>query len=292
MIQKENSSEEIDLSQLFSRIYNLFHSLKNKISYSLNVFKKRIVLILILFFVGLGIGSIFFYTTKPTYTTCMTLISNSLSNQYCHDLIQNLGIFQLQGSDLLSKQLNINKETAEKIVSIKFSKFDSKMKEKEDSLLIGFPFRIVLSVYDPSIIDTMQSAIINYLENNDFALKKKYIKKQNLELLNQKLDREMIQLDSLKSIVAQSLIPKQTQVGFVMREQDPVKVYQEEIGLYREKLNINSQIALINNIQVIDGFIVMQKPDRPLRTDIFIGGIIGLILGCYFALRREKKAIA
>ena len=290
MTTKETSPDEIDVSVLLLKLAHFFSSLNKKFFSILNTFKKRWLLITICLLLGAGTGFLFFITIKPTYSTNMIVVSAGLSNQYCNDLIQDLRITQQQDSILFSHKLNIPVAIARKVVDIEFSMYDKKMKLREDSLTVGFPFRINLTVYDPAIISTMQTAIVNYLENNEYALKRKYLQKQKIDLLTKKLNHEISQLDSLKGIVAQSLIPKTTQAGIVMGERlDPVKVYQEAINLYREELNLNMQMALIDNIEVINGFIQKQKPDRPLTKTIFYGGAIGLLLGCYIALRKEKK---
>ena len=127
-----NQNDEIDLSKVFYKIQRVFSNFKNKISYSLEVIRKRWLLFILAILVGIGLGRWWFNVTTPIYKTSMTLTSTFLSNEYCAGLIKNLELVQNENIELLAKKLNISNKVAQQIAGIEFSKFEKKFKEQED----------------------------------------------------------------------------------------------------------------------------------------------------------------
>lgn len=282
-----NKSDEIDIGLVFSKISS---SIKNKLSHYVNIVKKKILLIVGISLLGGLLGGLFYSASKPTYTTEMLLTSRFLSNQYCQYLIGNLRKIKAEDIDAFARKLNINPETAIQIKDIEYVKFDEKIKESKDSLSLGLPFKIKLHAYDPSIIDTMESSIVNYLENNEFALKRKNTALLYNKFMIEKLQKEIIELDSLKNIIAGNLGSKETTSGIVVGDQiDPVHAYTAGIDLYKQELQLNYGLLIPENIYLIEGFTPKKNPDKPvLIINLLTGLILGFTAGFLIALRLEK----
>jgi len=234
---------------------------------------------------GAGLGVTLFFTSKPIYISTLTLTSSTLNNDFCSELINELQLFiEDDTPELLAKKLKIGMGTAKEIRKIEFDNFNEKLNKKykeEDTVVLGLPFKIKVFALNNSIFDTLQTAFVNYLENNDYALKRKEIRKQNIQLLRKKLNDQIIELDSLKNVVATNLLPRGNISGFVFGQPlDPINVYKEAIALFQNDLDLNTQYILIDNIQIINPFSIRNKPASPrLVKSITTGAIAGFLLG-------------
>jgi uncharacterized protein involved in exopolysaccharide biosynthesis len=290
-----NKNEEIDLREIFKSIKGFFFSIWNSINNIIILFKKRFVLVLILIALGVGGGIGLFSIMPPIYISTLTLSSKALSNDFCSDLIAELSaVVEDQTPVLLAKKLRIDTAIAKKIKRIDFYNYDERLKEKykdKDTVVLGRPFKIKVCASENTIFDTLQKALVNYLENNEYALKRKEIKKQENILMREKIITEIKELDSLKNVVTANLLPRGTQTGFVFGQPiDPIGIYKEGINYFQKELDLNKEMILIDNIQVINDFSARAKPDSPrIWKTTTAGGIAGLLLGLFLASMLEKR---
>jgi len=295
----ERDDSEIDtgieaLLKIQRSISKFFMKLSYSVSYLFQVIRKRLLFLIISIIIGAGAGILLYFNTTPTYHTSMTLTSRVLDNRHCATIIENLQlIVDDESYNLLAKTLKVSEKVAEQIDEIEYANL-YKIEDDKDTVLLGIPFKISLSVYDPAVIDTMQVALVNYLEDNEYSHIRKAIRKQEKELLIEKFQGEISQLDSLKGIIAASLIQRGTSSGIIFGEPlDPLNVYRESIKLYKQELELNSNLILNDNIQVISPFMAREKPDSPkLLLNIIIGGLIAFFIGFLIALRLEIKRSA
>jgi hypothetical protein len=288
-----NPDDEIDMGLFFRRLGRIFSGAGKGVSQSAGLILRRPVLIGLFLLFGIGAGTLLYYIATPVYKASMTLTSNVLSNDYCSDRIEDLQLVVKDRSySLLAKKLQISQSTAEKIKMIAYAEIYEPDEKERDSIIIGIPFKVKLEVIDPVVIDSLQTALLNYLENNEYSLARKKIRRESMEQMREKLGKEITQLDCLKVIVANSLLTRQGSAGGIVIGQplDPLNVYREDIILFQQKLGISSDLSLINNIQVIDGFLAREKPDSPklLKNIVIFGAIFGLI-GFIIAWRSEKR---
>lgn len=294
------ANNEIDLRLIYNKIKQLFSSLGDFISSIINVIKKRFILLVLFALAGAGAGIGLFYISKPVYISSVTLTSSTLSNEYCSDMIEDLElIIKDKTPELLAKKLNIDVNSVRAIKELEFNNYDEKLKKiyaNKDTVVLGRPFKITVYAYNNTVFDTLQNALINYLENNEYALKRKKIRVENIQLMREKLKEEIHQLDSLKFVVASNLLPRGNSTGFVFGQPiDPVNIYKEGIRLFQDDLDLNTSLVLSDNIQVIQDFSPRRKPDSPnMRRNIFTYGSILFLLGLTlaFSLERKKKQIA
>jgi len=279
------------IQRAFSKVFKIFAS---SLLFLFQVIRKRLLLLGISAFLGAGAGILLYSNTTPTYYASMIVTSRLLKNLYCAEMIDNLQlIIDDKSYNLLAKTLKVSKKVAEQIDEIEYNNL-YEIEENEDTVILGLPFKISLFVYDPVVIDTMQTAIINFLENNEYSLKRRKIRKKKFELLEGKFKKEVLELDSLKWLLASAVGQRANASGFNFGEPlDPLNVYREVINFYKKQLDYNSQQILINNIQVISPFMPREKPDSPkLLLNIIIGGLIAFFIGFLIALRLEVKRSA
>ena len=205
MNNNSNNNDEIDLRVIYNSIKQFLFNIWIFFVTIFFIAKKRWVWILIFSLLGAGIGGMFFYTLKPTYISTLTLSSSNIRNDYCADLIEDLElIVKDKTPELLSKKLKITPSLSKEIQRIEFNNYDEKLQEKykdKDTIVLGLPFKIKVHASNNAIFDTLQIALVHFLENNEYAIKRKEIKKQEIESMREKLNRDIHDLDSLKRAV-------------------------------------------------------------------------------------------
>ena len=107
MSEKE---DEIDLGLLYIKIKQFVFGVWSLFSDSIHILKKRWALVLFISLLGAGGGAGLFFITKPVYISTLVLSSNTLSNDFCADLIDNLNaIVRDNDPELLAKRLKDRK---------------------------------------------------------------------------------------------------------------------------------------------------------------------------------------
>jgi hypothetical protein len=301
MDNTSNKNDEIDLRLIFSMIGKLFSGLWNFIiSFITNcilILKRRWGLIFIFCSLGIGLGVGLFYYLRPIYSSTLVLSSNTLTNDFCADEIENLNlIIDDKTPELLAEHLQISLSAAKAMKELEFDNYNEKLKKKydnRDTVVLGLPFKIKAYAYRNTLFDTLQKALVNHLENNEYSLKRKAIKIRNINSLKEKLTSDIKDLDSLKFSIAANMTPRGTENGFVFGQPlDPLNTFREGITLYKEDLDLNTSLELIDNIQVIQDFVPRAKPDSPrMVRNIAIYGSGGFLLGLMLAFYLERKKI-
>lgn len=293
----ENNSDkngEIDLRVLFYTVKKFLSGIVDYFNRLIRIVQKRWILIFVFLGLGAGAGIKLYLSTPPTYIASLTLASYVLKNDYCADIIHDLQLIVEDNTPkLLAERLNIDTNTAKTIKRIEYSNYKEKYANK-DTVVLGQPFKIKLFVTTNTVFGTLQKAFVDYLENNDYAQKRKIVKQQNNIMMRQKLRGVMKELDSLKYIISTNLIPRGNESGFVFGQPlDPINTYREGIAYFQRDLNLHEESILGDNIEIINAFTPRNKPDNPvLWKAITKGLILGLFLALLtiFILERRKKS--
>lgn len=295
MSDTTDRNSEIDLIVIFSKLKLWIISIGSFVNHVVLVAIRKWVTLLIFVLMGGGIGIGYFFIVKPTYISTVILTSNILSNDFCSDIVNDMELLIKDNSpQLLADRLKMDSLDASQIIKLEFENYDENLKKiykDKDTIVLGRPFKIIASVESPTIFPAIQKGLIQYLENNSYAVKRKQIKKNNLSSMQEKLKGEIHQLDSLKLVVTSNLLPRGNSNGFVFGQPiDPINVYKEGIRLYQNELSLNEELELIDSIQVIKDFAPRNKPDSPkLKWNIFFGGLIAFFIGLIRVLYKENK---
>ncbi|MCC9135135.1 Wzz/FepE/Etk N-terminal domain-containing protein [Pontibacter silvestris] len=282
------SNDEIDVSAVFNSIGRGFEALGKRLAYLFDLLIRRILLISIFILIGLALALGVYFVTDPYYTSSMTLVLADIRNDFVEDQLNNLSIVVREDNfEAVSNTLDISIDAAKKIKEMKFSNLDAERVD-EDSVLIGSPFKIELSLYDNRLFDTMEPALANFLENNRYFSKQKRIRQREVESLISKLKNEIGSIDSLKATVSS---PRGPVNGFVYGQPvDPTNLYRESTRMYEQQVDLESELDQLDNIQIVNGFAPRLHPTGPnLLKFLAIGGFIAFIIGLIVALNLEKK---
>jgi hypothetical protein len=292
---REYRGDEIDLGYVLSRIGAAFRSLYRKFVYAIFLLPKRPILSTILILTGVVIGCMPHYLSPRHYRSGMTVISKELKNDLCSELITSLNEIAGDGNITeLSRRLNIGEDDARQIIGFKYREL-FKPASSADTIPLATPFRIEAMVLRNTVVDTLESGIVYYLENNPYAIRKRREKETALTAMAAKLNGEISQIDSLKIVVAQSLVPTgRSGAGFFYGQPiDPVNVYREGVSMYKDELDIKAQLNIMENIQVLDGMAVRLNPSNLPLSSFIVGGLfIGFALAAGVGLLLDLVKVA
>lgn len=291
--QSNSPNDEVDLGLIVQKIQRGFANLGRKLTYLAGVVTRRFALIATLVLIGIGIAYFRYLSTPARYVSRMTLTSTDIRNDFCEDLIKKFNLAIGDGHyTFLSRKLQINKETAQQLAGVSYSRLDER-KWLDDSLVVGQPFIVSLATYDNTVFDTLQTGIKHYLENNEYFLTLKTIRKEKLQSLIQKLDQEISQIDSL-SLKTPVSVPEglANQAGIILGQPvDPVNMFRQEIEYFNQKQDATANLVMADNFHVISGFSPRNKPDSPLLQNYLTpGGLIGFLLGLIIGVWLDKRA--
>lgn len=316
---KSQSSDEIDLSQVFKWIGNGFRNFGNSILNGLaglrSIFfenKKFFGLVII---AGLTIGGLYSeLLSKKYYKSSMILTCDYLNRRIVESTIEKLNLLcgevEREG---LAKELNIPVTTAKSILKFESNPFVSEddivemevLKEQLNNVaeakkdvvkkVIGklevdnkSAFQISMLISDPDAVNNLDSVIVNYLKSGDYVKRRIEINKSNLLQKKEKLVQESMRLDSLKSVLFRSFdnMSKQSKQGsnnVILSEKpltDPLSVFTQDLFLYDQIQVINQNLYLQPDFEIIDGFTSFKEPESAsLLKILVISLLISWLLG-------------
>lgn len=271
-MEKSENNDEIDLGQLLLRIVKLG--------------SKYRILILVSVLVGAIAGYLYYSLTPPVYSSSMMLQSDILTEAYSETLTENLKkLIDEKNHNALADKLSIKQEQAAQLVDIKVESIEGS--SGAEGAVENFIFLISVEIRDNSVLLDLQDGIISFLENNEFVKKRIDLKKVRFKALIDQMNSEGVELDSLKDLI-NSKLTKGDRNNLVLL--DPSNVYEQAIKTYKEELVYQERLALIESIQLIEGFTAFSRPLKPrLILSTASGFFIGLLLSFMFIFLREAK---
>lgn len=284
-------NDEVDLGIIFRKIHSGFTSLGRKIRYVGEVIIRRFLLVSLFVFLGLALSYFKYVRTPPEFVSSMTLTTSDIRNDYAERLIFDLNqAVADQNLPLLAKMLHLDEVTVQQIIKVEYKNLDERL-FMEDSILVGQPFVVTVSTLDKTSFPSLESGVKHYLENNQYFVSLKAIRKQRYENLIVKLNQELRQIDSLKTkVVVPSGLIDQSPSGIVIGQPaDPVNMFRESMELFNQKLTANAGLAMVDNFHIISGMPPRTKPSSPiLEQFLSIGLIIGFLVGTFIAILVDK----
>jgi hypothetical protein len=283
-----SSQDEVDLYFIYTKFGDLLRGIGRSISGFFRVLLRYKWVLLIFTLLGSGIGYLTYNSTKPYYTSSMTLVLAEIRNQFVENQLQRLSIMiQEDNYEAVAEDLDISLEAAKQIKEMNFSNLDQEM-IAEDSVLTGSPFEIELSVYNSEYFNSLEPAIANYLESNRYFSKQKLIRQREMERMISKLKEDITAMDSVKKAVVS---PRGPVNGFVYGQPlDPANLFRESINMYQKQVELEGDLDQLDNIQIVNGFAPRLRPTGPnLLKYLVIGGAIAFFISIPIALGLDSK---
>ncbi len=293
MTEKNSArNEEIDLFRFLKPVIDIGREILLKVRYHfVSLYKLRIPA-LVVFLLIAAVGYTLRYWMPKAYKTEGLFVSHVLPSSYCSMMIQQLNMLAASGnnSGTLSQHLAIPETVVADISSIALAPVPDTMFGRLNDTLFSV-FKIEMILQDMKNLDVIQKGIIHYLEENDYAVKRKIAKKQSLVALKEVMDARIKSLDTLKQLVNNSIEPRSKGTGIILGQPlNPVVVYEAERNFYDAQLKINEDLAVIDNIEIIHPFFKRNDYNFPDFTSIFyqfvICGIIVSLIATPFIFSR------
>lgn len=267
---------------------------------------------------GIAVGFLFYSTAKPYYTSEMIAYSNSISNRHIVNAIKLLNnpiSVDEENYDVAAAYLGLPVESIEQIKSIKagygivsdrdgfvdWVDYDDEFDPEDTTAyrLEGY-FYTQVEVYDESLMDKVETGILNYLYRN------KYLSDMNKNRIKQYeqrigfIDREIEKLDSLQHIMyfetpkIKSTIPTDKLV--FMNEIDQKLYHHEILSLKQSKLDIQREMEVRGDaITIIQPFTPTASRANTLLSYVIKWTILlfllGLLTSVFWDYRKEVWGI-
>tara|TARA_B110000093_G_scaffold1152_1_gene1122 strand:- start:14048 stop:14881 length:834 start_codon:yes stop_codon:yes gene_type:complete len=276
-------NEEINLKQTFTDFVNFISRNKN-----------------ILFgFIFFGVISVIIYQNiKPSYfetqAICMSGIAEyerieqleELSQRTAVDLINHLQI-NISNKDYseISSLLNLTLDESKSIKSIEAEQlYQQDMNEKFYALN---KFEVRLSVFDNNAIESVQSGLINYFNNNGFIKDYHNQYLESNESLIDDIKSEMIVLSTMRMNASNNSLDLSS-VNIISGKDDKT-ISNQIISLAQLKEEIRTNQLLLTPLVFVTDFAKTNKTERDLLIWSILGGFISLLFGLLFSFVRELK---
>lgn len=138
--------------------------------------------------------------------------------------------------------------------------------------------------------DTVQAAVVNYLENSTYYARLRSMRIDRDEALIAKLEAEIAELDSLKGIMQRQIAPQGSGAGgFVYGEApDVIRVYETGLSFYVKQLEIMESRKFPQNFEVVKPIVVSDVPDFPRLLTLLLYIMPAVFIGAVVHIRRTS----
>jgi hypothetical protein len=278
MENKRPNTEEIDLLYFFNPL------IKGTQNYLYRLGKSLFLCLGIL--IGCGIIGYSLRFFLPKYYKTSAIFASFLPAEFSSVMINDLQklVEHPQNNSVLAEQLNISPAIASTISNISTEEMDSlSYMNVRDTTLSAF--KVNLMVRDPNSIPEIERGLKDFLEENEYLLKRREAKRQTLEAMKNGLIQKIQGLDSLKNILNTTIIPRSTGQGMILGEPiSPIDAYELMQKFYKDQKEIEEQLALLQNIQTLESFTKIKASNYPDFNKLFVYGIlVGALLGLIIA---------
>jgi hypothetical protein len=290
-VQKD-TPEEVDILSFLQPIGNLVKKVFVFLANQFSKIYKNALLFSLITVAFLAIGFSLRFVLPKQYQTDAIFVTYELPAEVCSlELLSLNQLINNKSNALLANKLQISAEAADAIRFVTSKTTQDILLNKEKTDTTNRLFSVTIRLNDPQFIDTIQSSLVRFLENNPYSVRRKEIKKAALLSLKANLLKKTQSLDSLRSLVNSSIVPRSSGQGIILGEPvNPVSVYQAEISYYKEQLEVDEKLALIENIEILQPFLKINSPNYPHYNELALYFLLtGAILAFIFISLKGRK---
>jgi hypothetical protein len=262
-----NQNDEVSLKEFKSHLNQSKHFLK-QISLSIAVLVKKYFILLLLLGMGFAALAVYQYKYSRSYTAKASYLYIESQKKTYGEMVDKLGeMLKTRSYDRIAQALHISLPQAQSIyaidaVNVRGAKLSEDITEDTKS------FYISVSAGNNTVFDTLQTALLYYLNNNIHIRQRMIFNRTRIEQDITYLKGELARMDSLKVAYTNSLGKQSTSIGIVSGTPfNPVEIYEKSEKINRD---ISDEEALLNNnyqaVQVLDGFMVSQSPSQTMTS--------------------------
>ena len=273
-------NDEIDLLYFLRPLYNIGRSAGRSFAAYLSILNKTKYFAIAILILVTAIGFSLRYILPKAYKTEGLFVSHVLPSSYCGMMIARLDELKRAGGNenIIAQQMQISEDAVRDLRSISFSEMSEAVFSNKNDTVAAL-FKIELVVNKMVHLDSIENGVLNYLENSDYSRRRMQAKRVSLVALKEDLRRRVLSLDTLKGIVNNSVVPRAQGQGIILGEPlNPVLVYEAENKFYNSELKVNEDLALLDNVEVIQPFLKRNNFNYPRFNYIlalfFLAGLV------------------
>lgn len=286
--QNYKSSDEIDLIYLFNKFCrNLINGIRH---YTRVLFRNALLFVSIFGCIAI-IGFSLRYFIPHYFKTQAVYVSHYMPANMYVLLLDDLSKLAVNGnnSKTIAEELKIPEETAAAIHAIETQPLSSEdFQYKNDTTAVN-AFRITLVLKDMSGIVEIQNGIRNYLESNEYSIKRKDVKRRTLELKKASLVQKSKSLDSLNALMSKPEMPRASgQIIVLGQSFMPLEAYKLQQEYNSSLLQIEQELLMVENIEIVEPFFKIKNYNSPdfnrlFRMSLLLALLLSLIFTPVFA---------
>lgn len=291
--QKKDSSLSISFSELLGVFFRaVIHAVRDSILFLL----RYRLWMLIVIIAGVVTGVLNYKIGSAYYRVTMIVSSNEVPVRTYGQMMANLNTLAETGSyEVLSKSLKLSKEDCSKISSIGAVNMAGLDIRRDTSSATESSFLINMTVYDIGLIDSIQKAVLQYFNHNEYLTK---MKDNDLQINRDRLafiDNELKRVDSLMVEYNKFLGSGRAATSFYNNAFNPADLYDVSNDYSLERGKVMSLILQKQApLMTIDGVkaslapaSITLKNSILLYTGIFF--FAGWLLAGIFDISRKAK---
>jgi hypothetical protein len=239
------------------------------------VFIKNLKSLIAAFVIGTLAGLAVYQFVPKVYESKMIFSSDVLTFSIGKALVTDLEkLVKEKNHDELAKKFAIASNEIRSITGISIENSTEKREgikeEKEKAILI-----ISLNGTDPSLFSKLQPSLIKFFESNEYSLIREKEKKALYQGMIDETLREIDELEKLRSRFLEGNLFKNSNANTILF--DPTTINSRIVDLTYEKLKNQNELAVVNSIQLIQGFTNFNNPISPkLSISLASGASLGL----------------
>ncbi|MGZ5135254.1 MAG: hypothetical protein ACXWCG_08895, partial [Flavitalea sp.] len=173
------TDDHISFAGIREMFIQLFRMLLRMLDFINTILFRHKWLILGGLLLGLVAGYLYYLSKKNTFKIVMIVEFTELNKRTFAEIFSQLNTLILSGShEQLATELQIPLPVAKSIGLIETFNINNEPLHKDTSTRVNQPFKVVVGVRNDRISDTLQSAIITYLNNNPYLLRLKNSQKK------------------------------------------------------------------------------------------------------------------
>ena len=288
-----NNDEIIDVEGLLSGLYRVCIKVLYKLSYPVRLLFLKPVRLGAFLLAGLAAAWLLKSSLPGVYESSFILRPSNTGDLTAVSMLWDIRrLVERNETTVLAAALRLSEEDVISIRRISTETVwrnqypDGKFKKDTINVLI-----VTIRSTKPDLFDTLQFRIMNYLEDAPHYTLIRNLRAENNLAMKEKLNREINELDSLKHIMAQGMMPRNAG-GLVYGEPlDPVKVYEAAATVYKQRLGLNWESSYLNNFELLKGCTSTLKPTHPRMVILLLWCIGAALLICGIMNLRHRMEV-
>ncbi len=286
------SQPEIDLFYFLRPITDLLKKGWRMIIYYFLTLRRNLYLFWAIIILSGIAGALLRFVVPPAYDTEAIFVSHIIPAGICTEIIESLNSHSIR----LDKELQISAPAAasiRKLESLELGSYDVRRVydsllyyNNGDSALKAIKIKLFLNNQDYQ--DTIQSALVAYLEHSPYAQKRTVARREALLMFRTSLVEKLEGLDSTQQIVNNSILPRREYTA--SHPINPVDVYKATLYYNKQKILIDQELSIMDNVEILHPFTRFDTFNYPNYLQLFFLALaVGLVLSLILTPLLGKK---